>query len=143
MLADPAQHAAIDGSGSVKASRDGSLGATRLSLGATFGMDMKQFVPYRIKSKVVEFEEGARIAWAHFGRHIWRYVLEPAGDGATTVTETFDWSTARSPRFIELMGYPKKHPKAMEKTLERLAALVEGNDEGNDGGGGLKGGGAG
>ena len=125
VLADPAQHAVIDGSGSVKASRVGSV---RLTPDASFSMDMKQGVPYRIKSRVVEFDEGKCIAWAHFGKHRWRYELEAQPDGSTRVTETFDWSTARSPRFIELMRYPKKHPKNMEKTLERLAALVEGSE---------------
>ena len=38
VLADPAQHPVIDGSGSVKAVRPG--GPSRLSLGATFSMDM-------------------------------------------------------------------------------------------------------
>jgi hypothetical protein len=90
-------------------------------------MKMRMGLPYRIGSTVVELEEDRRIAWAHLGKHRWRYVLEPAADGTgTLVTETFDWSTARSPKFIELMGYPKKHPQAMAKTLERLEALVVG-----------------
>ena len=45
------------------------------------------------------------IAWQHFGRHRWRYTLEPV-DGGTRVTETFDWSTALAPWFIEKIGYP-------------------------------------
>ena len=40
------------------------------------------------------------------------------------VTETFDWSTALSPKFIELMGYPKKTLPNIQKTLERLEAVV-------------------
>jgi hypothetical protein len=36
------------------------------------------------------------------------------------VTESFDWSNAISPGFIERMGYPKKHPEGMAATLERL-----------------------
>ena len=42
------------------------------------------------------------------------------------MTETFDWSTVPLPCFIELMGYPKKHPDNMAKTLERLEAVVAG-----------------
>lgn len=41
------------------------------------------------------------------------------------MTESFDWSTSKSPKFIELMGYPKKHPANMEATLERLASVLE------------------
>lgn len=123
LLADPAAHARFDGSGTVQAARGG--GPTRLTLGATFGMDMKMGVPYKITNTVVEFEEGRRIAWRHFGGHVWRYVLEPQGDGSSTkVTEQFDWTTAKSRFFIKLVGYPEKNRKAMVATLERLDALV-------------------
>jgi uncharacterized protein YndB with AHSA1/START domain len=122
VIADPARHGEMDGSGMVQNVRGESK---RLELGSTFGMDMKFGpLPYRISNKVVEFEEGRLLAWAHMGGHRWRYELEPV-DGGTKVTESFDWSTARSPKMIELMGYPKKHPANMEATLERLAALVE------------------
>jgi len=46
-------------------------------MNAKFGMKMSFGpVPYFIRSKVVEFEENKRIAWAHFGKHRWRYELE-------------------------------------------------------------------
>jgi uncharacterized protein YndB with AHSA1/START domain len=122
VLADPARHGDIDGSGMVQNVRGESK---RLELGSTFGMDMKLGpLPYRISNKVVELEENRLIAWAHFGGHRWRYELEPV-DGGTKVTESFDWSTARIPQAIELMGYPKKHPANMEATLDRLATLLE------------------
>lgn len=122
VIADPARHGEIDGSGMVQNVRGE---AARLELGSKFGMDMKFGpIPYRISNEVVEFEENRLIAWAHFGGHRWRYELEPV-DGGTKVTESFDWSTSKFPQGIELMGYPKKHPANMEATLERLAALVE------------------
>jgi uncharacterized protein YndB with AHSA1/START domain len=118
VLATPSGHAVIDGSGTVKGEQTGPDRLTKV--GDRFGMKMKMYgVPYKMSSNVVEFEENRLIAWAHFGGHRWRYELEPVDDG-TRVTETFDWSTAKAPKFIELMGYPKKHPAAMEKTLERL-----------------------
>ncbi len=124
LLADPSRHGDIDGSGMVL---DVRKGPERLSLGAKFGMDMKFGpLPYRVSSNVVEFEENRLIAWAHFGKHRWRYELEPLDGGKRTrVTETFDWSTSAFPKGIELAGYPKKHPANMEATLVRLAALVE------------------
>lgn len=121
VLDDPSRHAEIDGSGTVQKAR---VPSRHLVLGDRFGMDMKIGVPYRITSKVVEYEKDRRIAWAHFGGHRWRYELEPT-DGGTRVTESFDWSTSKLPMAIELAGYPKKHPANMEKTLERLAALLE------------------
>ena len=70
VLADPAKHAEIDGSGMVQQLRGAG---SRLELGSKFGMDMKMGpVPYRISSTVVEFEENRRSAWAHFGKHRWR-----------------------------------------------------------------------
>ena len=127
VLTDPARHSEIDGSGTVQQLRgDGD----RLELGSKFGMDMKFGpVPYKISNTVVEYDENRLIAWAHFGKHRWRYELEPVdGDGgpATKVIETFDWSTATIPKVIELAGYPKRHPAGMEATLERLAGVVEG-----------------
>jgi uncharacterized protein YndB with AHSA1/START domain len=122
VLADPARHADIDGSGTVKGAKQKA--PARLSPGARFGMRMRIGLPYPITNTVVEFEEGQRIGWRHFGGHVWRVELEPV-DGGTLVRETFDWSTARSPGAIERMGYPSKHPAAMAATLERLAGLVE------------------
>ena len=65
VLADPRQHAVIDGSGTVKRLRSGP---DRLALGARFGMAMHHQVPYPITNKVVEFDEGRRIAWQHLAR---------------------------------------------------------------------------
>lgn len=121
VLADPARHAEIDGSGTVRGAKDPA--AERLKMGAKFGMKMKMVVPYDMRSTVVEFEENRLIAWAHFGKHRWRYELEPVDDGIM-VTETFDWSTALFPLGIELAGYPKKHVPNMQKTLERLEAVA-------------------
>ena len=121
VLADASQHPRIDGSGTVKGARDAE--PEPLHLGSRFGMDMKIGVPYRITNEVVEYEHDRLIAWRHFGGHRWRYELVPV-EGGTEVTETFDWSTSRAPFFIELMGYPMKHPPAMEATLERLEQVV-------------------
>ncbi|SDN49229.1 SRPBCC family protein [Allokutzneria albata] len=121
VLANPYEHANFDGSGSVR----GQLhGPRRLELGAKFGMRMRILLPYRIENEVVEFEPDRLIAWRHTGHHRWRYRLEPTGDG-TRVTETFDWGTARSPKALELLGYPKRNARSIEQTLARLKKLVE------------------
>lgn len=123
ILADARQHPEFDGSGSVKA----TLSAPdRLELGSTFGMRMHLRVPYVIKNTVVEYEPDRLIAWRHFGGHRWRYELEPDGPGRTIVTETFDWSTSRSARVIELLGFPARNSAAIVATLERLASYATG-----------------
>jgi uncharacterized protein YndB with AHSA1/START domain len=119
LLANPAMHPVLDGSGSVKESRSGN--PERLAQGAQFGMDMKMGVPYRMKNTVVEFDEGRRIAWRHVGKHTWRYELTPV-DGGTLVKETWDWSPmGLAGKAVELAGFPKKNKASMEKTLDRLA----------------------
>lgn len=129
VLTDPTRHGEIDGSGMVQRARGES---TRLAMGSRFGMDMQMGpLPYRITNRVVEFDEGRLIAWQHFGRHRWRYELEPVAGGSTRVTESFDWSTSLAPWMIELAGYPKRHPANMTATLERLADLVDGSVEGS------------
>ena len=120
LLADPRRHSEIDGSGTVKGAMSGP---DRLSAGASFGMRMRYGVPYVIKNTVVEFEEGRRIAWRHFGHHVWRYELEPL-DGGTRVAETFDWAPARAPKVLELLGIPARNARSIEATLERLAARL-------------------
>jgi len=121
LLADPAQHALIDGSGSVRAARPG--GPHRLALGSKFAMDMRIGAPYRVQNTVVEFEENRLIAWRHFNGHRWRWELSPAGEGKTTVTETFDWSTARLPFLIDLSPFPRRNRAGIDKTLARLGEL--------------------
>jgi uncharacterized protein YndB with AHSA1/START domain len=120
LLADPAQHGRLDGSGTVL---DAVKGSGRLSEGARFSVKMKQYgFPYRITSKVTAFVDGSLIEWAHPLGHRWRWELTPAGDGATTVTETFDYSKAGAvrARFLELMGFPAKNASGIEATLEQL-----------------------
>lgn len=121
LLADPAQHPVIDGSGSVRGSL--SRGPRRLGPGSRFGMRMRLGLPYSIRNTVVEFEEDRLIAWRHFSGHRWRWRLTDLGDGRTEVTETFDWSTARSPKAIELLGFPARNRRGIEATLRRLADL--------------------
>ena len=139
IVADPRQHPRIDGSGTVRGSVSGP---ERLELGSHFSMDMRLGAPYKIGNKVVEFEEGRRIAWKHFGAHRWRYELEelPAAEGGgTRVTETWDasrynpvWAAA-----MKAAGFPERNRKGIEATLVRLKEAAEADaraatDEGAD-----------
>ena len=117
LLADPRRHSEIDGSGSVQSAQINA--PERLSLNATFGMQMKIGLSYKITNTVVEFEENKTIAWRHFGGHIWRYILEPV-DGGTKVTEQFDWNKSKSPLVLKLRKSPQDNAKSIEKTLENL-----------------------
>lgn len=124
ILADPRQHARIDGSGSV---RGLITGPERLSLGTEFGIRMRIGAPYRMRNRVVEFEEGRLIAWRHFGAHRWRYHLEPIADG-TRVTET--WDATRYPRpwqfLFRAVRYPQRNQRGIDATLVKLKEAAEG-----------------
>jgi uncharacterized protein YndB with AHSA1/START domain len=121
LLADPSRHHEIDGSGTVRGTRDSA--PERLSPGAKFGMSMKMGVPYPISNTVVEFVENELIAWRHIGRHVWRYTLEATDDGRTKVTEEFDWRPAIFPPGLKLIKAPAQNAVAIEKTLNRIAEL--------------------
>lgn len=121
IIADPSRHHEMDGSGTVLALKGNA--DERLKLGSKFGMKMNQGVPYSVSSKVVEYEENRLIAWAHFGRHRWRYELEPNESG-TLVTETFDWAPSPIGFLLKAVGFPKRHKVSMEKTLENLEQIA-------------------
>jgi len=120
LLVDPQRHKEIDGSGSIQSAQMSA--PQRLSLHAKFGMNMKMGLRYKITNTVVEFEEGRQIAWRHLGGHIWRYILEPL-DGATKVTEQFDWNTSRAPLILKLRQSPRDNGIAIEKTLANMVKL--------------------
>ncbi|GAA1907875.1 SRPBCC family protein [Nocardioides lentus] len=124
ILADPRQHERIDGSGSVKGN---ITGPDVLSRGATFGVDMKMFgLPYKIRNRVVEFEQDRRIAWRHFGAHRWRYEITPTATGCE-VTETWDASRYARPAWLVLKtaGFPDRNRKGIAGTLVRLREAAE------------------
>lgn len=128
LLADPARHREIDGSGTVQGPPAGSQ---RLALGATFGMDMKAGFGYTMVNTVVEFETDRRIAWqprpdksflrSFIGGRIWRYELE-ARDGGTLVRESWDISQEKVKRMVRPMR--SKAIDSMTKTLERIEHVV-------------------
>lgn len=121
LVADPAQHPLIDGSGSVKAVRPG--GPRRLSLGAAFSMDMHLAADYRIRNTVVEFDEPSLIGWRHFNGHIWRYRFTEV-PGGTEVTEEWDARGARNRLVLVLLRFPQRNRAGMTATLDRLAELA-------------------
>ncbi len=121
IVADPARHPELDGSGSVRSARPGNQ--DRLSLGATFSMDMRLGAPYKIENTVLEFEDGRRIAWRHFNGHVWRYLLEPV-DGGTQVTEQWDARPARNRRLLLLIGFGRRNRRGIRASLARLDGLA-------------------
>ena len=116
----PANHAQINGDGSVKGDRQGA--EVLSGEGDRFGMSMKMFgLPYRMTNTVVEYEDGRRIAWCHPGKHRWRWEVEPVAAGGCNVTETFDMSTSPARSVLKLLGFPGRHQDNLERSVANVA----------------------
>jgi hypothetical protein len=139
VLADPANHTALDGSGMLRGAHNQPV---LEKVGDTFTMAM--YLPeiggYLMLNRVISFEPGRQIGWeptpgdaaavraaglpagAPQG-YSWGFEFQPAGD-TTIVTETFDCTEAANGIRQEVQDGRVWIP-AMQQTLERLAELVE------------------
>src|ERR1700685_2530359 len=119
LVADPHCHPEIDGSGTV---RHAPVTRPRqLSTGARFTVAMKQYgVPYKITSTVTAFEQDRLVEWQHPMGHRWRCEFAEIAPGATGISETFDYTTAKAPLMLEILGQPTKNVTGITKTLEAL-----------------------
>ncbi len=122
IVADPHRHGELDGSGTVK---ETVKGPERLAEGAKFSVGMKQYgVPYRITSTVTSFVDADTtkvIEWQHPLGHTWRWEFEEKQPGVTTVTEAFQYGTAKAPKVLEVFKMPQQNAKGISSTLEQLA----------------------
>jgi uncharacterized protein YndB with AHSA1/START domain len=109
LLADPARHPEIDGSGMLNEATSSDAIA---AVGDVFTIKMHndEMGEYEMMNHVVAFDPNRQIAWepALFrasrpedendvgvrAGHCWSYTLEPDDSGGTLVTETFDCSQA-------------------------------------------------
>jgi hypothetical protein len=114
----PVNHPSISGDGTV---RGVVRGPDLLQAESTFRMRMRRGVPYRITSRVVEFERDRVIAWHHRGGNRWRWQLEPLDGARTRVTETYDQSRTRLAPLLRLLGYPKNHMDNVASSVARVA----------------------
>ena len=121
LVADPRRHPELDGSGTVRPVP--VTGPRQLSAGATFTVAMKQYgVPYKITSTVTAFEQDRLVEWQHPMGHRWRWEFAELAPGTTEITETFDYTTAKAPRVLEVLGQPAKNAAGITKTLQALVA---------------------
>ena len=122
IVANPHRHGELDGSGTVLDTVDGPR---RLAKGARFSVKMRQHgFPYRITSRVTDFEDGRVVEWRHPLGHRWRWEFAPSSENSTRVTETFDYSQIGlvQAKSLELFGMPKQNGAGIEATLRQLHA---------------------
>lgn len=120
IVANPHRHGELDGSGTV---HDAACGPDRLSKGAKFSVKMTVHgFPYRITSKVTDFEDNRVVEWRHPLGHRWRWEFESLSPGLTQVTETFDYSRggAAVKTYYELLHFPGANASGIAKTLSGL-----------------------
>lgn len=134
LLADPAAHVAIDGTGWVRGPVD--AGARITAEGQVF--DMAMYHPqhpdgdYQIANRVVAFEPPIAIEWEpgyyveggqrDSGRWTWRYDLAEV-DGQTDVTLTYDWSNATA-EARERFRFPPFGVDKLTESLDNLATIA-------------------
>lgn len=135
VLADPAAHVAIDGTGWVRESRDA---APLTASGQIFRMAMHHEnhpdKDYEMANRVEVFDPPRAMAWQPgqaspdtgvlgFGGWVWRYDLEPSGPSKTTVTLTYDWSAVPAP-IREVIQFPPFGRNHLEQSLQHLSDIV-------------------
>ncbi|MDT0223850.1 SRPBCC family protein [Gordonia sp. AC31] len=126
LVNDPRKHGLVDGSGTV---RDNVQGPATLHPGAKFTTAMRMYgVPYRTTCTVTEHRDTPAekvIEWANPAGARWRWEFTPAGDGKTTVVESFDNRPSKLGRFYEIVGVSKQNAAGITETLSKLAARYE------------------
>jgi len=135
VLADPSRHAAVDGTGRVRASLDGQrlTGSGQIFRVAMYHENHPDG-SYEMCNLVLAFEPPRVISWKpgymsqetgklEFGGWIWRYDLTQLGPDETKVTLSYDWSAVGPiPRqHIQFPPFPADH---LDNSLSHLAAIV-------------------
>jgi hypothetical protein len=139
VLAEPANHPRLDGSGMLRGARDqavlGGVGDT-----FTMAMYLPDLGDYLMLNRVIVFEQDRRIVWeptpgddrtaqiagwpaGKSQGYSWGFQLQPDGDAAV-VTEMFDCTEAAQGIRDDVADGQSWIP-VMRRSLERLAVLVE------------------
>jgi uncharacterized protein YndB with AHSA1/START domain len=125
LIADPARQPAWDGNDNLA---EAASGQRVRGVGEVFVMRLTG--GQERENHVVEFAEGRLLAWrpsepgAEPPGHLWRWELEPRGEGRTLVRHTYDWTQLTDEgRFATARATTSARLAA---SLDRLAALVEG-----------------
>jgi hypothetical protein len=134
VLADPARHASIDGTGRVREPLDSQ---PLTAAGQVFRMAMyHENHPdggYQMANRVQVFDPSSAISWEpghysddgslRFGGWSWRYDLAPVAPDKTKVTLTYDWSAVPD-SLREHIGFPPFRPDHLGNSLAHLAELA-------------------
>jgi hypothetical protein len=134
LLADPAKHAAIDGTGWVRGPVDSE---PLTAAGQIFRMAMYHANHpdggYQTANRVQVLDRPSAISWEpgydtgdgdlSFGGWVWRYDLTPTGPCRTEVTLSYDWSAVPD-SIRQYLSFPPFAPDHLGNSLAHLADLA-------------------
>ena len=125
LIADPAKQPSFDGNENLAQAEPGQRVQ---AVGDVFRMTLTKGAVR--DNHVVEYDEGRRIAWRPSEAdgppigQLWRWELEPQGEGRTLVRHTYDWTRLEDPQ--RLPRARATTPEKLRASVDRLAALAEG-----------------
>jgi len=138
VLSDPARHVEVDGADMLRGLDSGPSPVTGTGDAWVMNMEQDGIGQYQMRSEVVLYERDRVIAWApaihptgalsHVigeldpSGHIWAWELEPAPDGGSHVTHTYDWSGVKDEGALGL--YPRVTAEQMSASIDRLGAAA-------------------
>jgi uncharacterized protein YndB with AHSA1/START domain len=124
LIADPSHQPGWDGNDNLA---EAAAGQRVRGAGEVFTMTLIQGGVRH--NRVVEFDEGRRIAWlpsdpdSQPAGHLWRWELEPIDEAHTRVTHTYDWSGLTDQN--RLRRARATTTDSLRASLDRLAQLAE------------------
>lgn len=149
VLADPAKHAAIDGTGRVRAAVDSRpLSAAGQTFRVAMYHEKHPDGDYPMVNRVLAFDPPRAISWEpgqeagdgslSFPGWVWRYDLESIGAARTRVTLSYDWSAVseavRGTFAAAGAGFPPFPATHLANSLTHLTRLTAGEDSPSGGG---------
>ena len=139
VLADPSKHTEIDGSAMLRGLSGHPAQVTKVGDEFTLNMNNDILGDYQMLNTVTTFEPNRVIGWSPTlyppdgytdklgemkpGGHTYTWRLEPAGDGQTTVTQTYDWSKVTDPEFKKIL--PLLNEEQLADSIDKVSRLAK------------------
>ncbi|MFG1633496.1 SRPBCC family protein [Pseudonocardia alni] len=126
LIADPARQPEWDGNDNLA---EAAQGQRVRAVGDVFAMLLTQGTVR--ENRVVEFTEDRLVAWlpSEPGKpppgHLWRWELEPVGDGRTHVRCTYDWTGLAPDDAFRQKRARATTADRLRASLDRLAVVAE------------------
>ncbi len=132
VLSNPANHAAMDGSGMVRSDEK----TDRITaVGQAFTMNMHLDAlggDYQTENHVVGYDVNKLLAWktADAGKQPdgwqWIWTIKAESPHSTTVSLSYDWSHVKDKEVLRRISFPLVEAHQLEGSLQKLAEMVEG-----------------